>query len=207
MNATTVATNPRETRHQSKTMGEIMLSEAVRLQTGSTVPDDAATGRVGHGASVDGKEEGGLMIWAILALLGVPLWLCAIAITVLVFRNRALRKRYGDIPVRILRSGKKRWSRGHAIWVSDVFAWRASPASWKEGLEQVTDVSRHEHVDAQTAKKLHRLGDSPVVASLTLVGGDVIEVAVRSEHRSALMGPFAKQPGAERQQARPAVTR
>jgi hypothetical protein len=135
------------------------------------------------------------MIWAILALLGVPLWLCAIAITVLVFRNRALRKRYGDIPVRVLRSGKKRWIRGHAIWVSDVFAWRASPASWKEGLEQVTDASLHEHVDAQTAKKLHRLGDSPVVAALTLVGGAVIEIAARREHGFALMGPFAKQPG------------
>jgi hypothetical protein len=141
------------------------------------------------------------MIWAILALLGVPLWLCAIAITVLVFRNRTLRKRYGDIPVRVLRSGKKRWVRGHAIWASDVFAWRASPASWNEGLEQVTDASLHEYVDAQTAKKLHRLSDSAVVASLTLVGGDIIDVAALPEHRSALMGPFAGQPVPERQQA------
>jgi hypothetical protein len=140
------------------------------------------------------------MIWAILALIGVPLWLCAIAITVLVFRNRALRKRYGDIPVRILRAGKKRWTPGHAIWVSDVFAWRASPASWKEGLEQVTDASLHERVDAQTMKKLHRLGDSPVVASLTLVGGVVIDVAARQEHRAALTGPFARQPSAVRPQ-------
>jgi hypothetical protein len=135
------------------------------------------------------------MIWAVLVLLGVPLWLCAIGITVLVFRNRTLRKRYGDIPVRVLRSGKKRWIRGHALWVSDVFAWRASPASWNEGIEQVTDASLHEHVDAQTAKKLHRLGESPVVAAFTIVGGAVIEIAVRREHGTALMGPFAKQPG------------
>jgi hypothetical protein len=137
------------------------------------------------------------MIWAILALIGVPLWLIAIALIVLVFRNRALRKRHGDIPVGILRSGKKRWIRGHAIWVSDVFAWRASPASWNDGLEQVADASLHEHVDAQTAKKLHRLDDIPVVASLTLVGGAVIEIAARRGHCSALMGPFAKQPGDE----------
>jgi hypothetical protein len=140
------------------------------------------------------------MIWAILALLGVPLWLCAIATVVLVFRNRALRKRPGDISVRVLRAGKKRWTRAHAIWVSDVFAWRASPASWNEGLVQVTDASLHEHVDAETAKKLHRLGDSPVVASLTLVGGAVIEVAARPEHRAALMGPFANQPSPVRPQ-------
>jgi len=39
------------------------------------------------------------VIWAILALLGVPLWLCAIAILLLVFRNRGLRKRAADIPM------------------------------------------------------------------------------------------------------------
>jgi hypothetical protein len=135
-------------------------------------------------------EGGKFVVWAILILLGVPIWLCAIAITVLVMRNRTLRKRHGDLPVRLLPAGKKRWTRGHAIWVSDVFAWRASPASWREGLEQVTDVSLHGHIDAETAKKLHRLGDRPVVASLTLVGGGLIEVAVRREHSSALMGPF-----------------
>ena len=35
------------------------------------------------------------MIWAILALLGVPLWLCAAGITMIVFRNRSLRERHG----------------------------------------------------------------------------------------------------------------
>ena len=63
--------------------------------------------------SVDWKEDD-LVIWAILALLGVPLWLCAIGITVLVFRNRALRKRHRDLPVRVLRAGKKRWIRANA---------------------------------------------------------------------------------------------
>ena len=132
------------------------------------------------------------MIWAILALLGVPLWLCAIGIAALVLRNRALRKRPGNIPVRVLRTGKKRWTRGHAVWVSDVFAWRASPASWKEGLDQVTDASLHETIDPQTMKKLRRLGDSTCVTSLTLVGGAMIDVAARQEHQSALMGPFAE---------------
>jgi hypothetical protein len=62
------------------------------------------------------------MVWAILAFLGVPLWVCAAGITVLILENRSLRKRPGDIPVRVLRPGKKRWTRGHAVWVSDVFA-------------------------------------------------------------------------------------
>ena len=33
------------------------------------------------------------MIWAILAMLGIPLWLCAIGILTVVFQNRRLRKR------------------------------------------------------------------------------------------------------------------
>jgi len=41
------------------------------------------------------------MIWAILALLGVPLWLCAAGILVVVLNNRRLRNRHGDIPVRV----------------------------------------------------------------------------------------------------------
>ena len=57
------------------------------------------------------------MIWAILALLGVPLWLCAVGITVIVFRNRGLRKRYGDIPVRVKQPGSAldAWPRGLGI--------------------------------------------------------------------------------------------
>ena len=77
------------------------------------------------------------MIWAILAVLGVPLWLCALGIFMVILQNRKLRKRYGDIPVRVRRSGKRRWTRGHAIWVSDVFAWRGSPAAWDEDLLRV----------------------------------------------------------------------
>ena len=60
------------------------------------------------------------MIWVILVALGVPLWLCALGILTLVVQNRRLRNRYGDIPVRVRGPGKKRWTRGHAIWVSDV---------------------------------------------------------------------------------------
>jgi hypothetical protein len=130
------------------------------------------------------------MVWAILALLGVPLWLCALGIGALVFRNRALRKRPGNIPVRVLRPGKKRWTRGHAVWVSDVFAWRASPASWTEGLAQVTDASLHESIEPETLKKLHRLGDDPLLASLTLDGGAKIDVAARRDDGSTLLGPF-----------------
>jgi len=45
------------------------------------------------------QARGDIVVWAILVLLGVPLWLCATTILLLVFRNRGLRKRAADIPM------------------------------------------------------------------------------------------------------------
>ncbi|MGC1814332.1 MAG: hypothetical protein WA696_09370 [Solirubrobacterales bacterium] len=129
------------------------------------------------------------MIWAILALLDVPLWLCALGILTAVVQKRKLRKRYGDIPVRVRRPGKKRWTRGHAIWVSDVFAWRGSPAAWNEELIQVSEASSRA-ADPEEHKKLHRLGDDPAVVTLALSEGEPVEVAASAERRGALLGPF-----------------
>jgi hypothetical protein len=55
------------------------------------------------------------VIWIFLAAIGVPLWLCAIAIVTLIIRNREIRKRAGNVPVRLHPAGGKRWSRGHAV--------------------------------------------------------------------------------------------
>jgi hypothetical protein len=130
------------------------------------------------------------MIWAILALLGVPLWLCAAGIFALVYRNRSLRKRQGDIPVRVQRAGKTRWTRGHAVWVSDVFAWRGSPAAWSEDLFEVTDA-RVGALEPEELKRLHRMGEHPTVVTLTPDEGEPVRVAVDSAHREALLGPYA----------------
>ena len=135
------------------------------------------------------------MIWAILAIIGVPLWLIAIALLMMFFRNRKLRKRPGNIPVKVLRPGKKRWTSGHGLWVSDVFAWRGSPAAWSEDLSQVDGASLH-IADEEEQKKLHRLGDDPAVASFALADVTSLEVATRHEHRSALVGPFLQVTGA-----------
>ena len=129
------------------------------------------------------------MIWAILVFLGVPLWLCALGILVIVLNNRKLRKRYGNIPVRVKRPGKDRWRRGHAIWVSDVFAWRGSPAAWSEDLVHVAGVTLRPP-DPQERRKLRRLGDGFVIATMTPVDSGSFGVAVRSDARTAILGPF-----------------
>ena len=130
------------------------------------------------------------MIWAILALLGVPLWLCAAGIFALVYRNKSLRKRHGDIPVRVQRAGRTRWTRGHAVWVSDVFAWRGSPAAWSEDLFEVTDA-RVGDLKPEELKKLHRMGEHPAVVTLSPDEGEPVRVDVDAEHREALLGPYA----------------
>ena len=130
------------------------------------------------------------MVWAILVLLGVPLWLCAAGIGITVWRNRSLRKRYGDIPVRVKRPGKTRWTRGHAIWVSDVFVWRGSPAAWSEDIVQVTGVTLRSPSDEEQ-HKLQRLGEGVQIATLSGPNGDLFEVATSPEKSSALAGPFA----------------
>jgi hypothetical protein len=140
-----------------------------------------------------GARHGVGMIWAILALIGVPLWLCAIGILTLVMRNRELRKRPGNVPVRVRPADKTRWTPAHALWVSDVLAYRGSPAAWKEGLFRVTAASERP-ADAKERKHLRRIGDDPVIATLTVDDGDTtrqIDVAARASDALTLLGPYA----------------
>jgi hypothetical protein len=135
------------------------------------------------------------MIWAILAAVGVPLWLCATAILILLFRNRALRKRPGNVPARVRPHNKKRWSPGHGVWIHDVFAFRGLPAAWKEALAWST-AAEVRVADDEERKKLHRIGAEPIIVTLSLVDGGTIELAARAEHRDDLLGPFAPAPRA-----------
>jgi hypothetical protein len=129
------------------------------------------------------------MIWAVLVFLGVPLWLCAMGILTLVFRSRRLRARHGNVPVRVLRPGHTRWTRGNALWVSDVFAWRGSPAAWAEDLVRVVEAHGRP-ATTNEAKALHRLGAAPVVVELTGADVETLTVATSQIHRTDLLGPF-----------------
>ena len=144
---------------------------------GSTIDSD-----VGSGATV---------IWAVLIALGVPLWLIAVGILTLVFRNRSLRKRPGNVPCKLRPADKKRWTSGHGVWVSDVFAWAGSTAPWKSELVWAVDVATRP-ADEEERKKLRRLGDSPLIASLAAAEGGTVELAAKPEDRAGLLGPFAE---------------
>ena len=82
-----------------------------------------------------------------------------------------------------------RWTRGHAVWVSDVFAWRGSPAAWSEDIVQVTGV-RLRSPDEEERHKLRRLGAGVQIAMLSSLDGEPLEVATWPEEHAALVGPF-----------------
>ena len=128
------------------------------------------------------------MIWAILALLGVPLWLCAAGIAVLVFRNRGLRKRAADIPLRLRLDAKGRWHRGHGLWIHDVLGFRGSPAAWQEALLWAGSGTPRE-LTSEEAHKFRRL-DQPVAATFTAVDGPAFEAVTTQQHLPLLLGPF-----------------
>jgi hypothetical protein len=82
---------------------------------------------------------------------------------------------------------------GHGLWVNDVFAYRGSPAAWKEGLFWVTAASERP-ADAEERKHLRRIGDKPVIATLTVDDGDTtrrLDVAARASDARTLLGPYA----------------
>jgi hypothetical protein len=128
------------------------------------------------------------MIWALLAILGVPLWVIAGGIVYMILLNRHLRHREGDMPVRARYASSKRWRRGHAVWVGDVFAYRSSPSSWNESLDRVRTATLRE-LTAEEAHALRRVGDPIVVVLAT--DDRTIEVAAAGSQKDALLGPFA----------------
>lgn len=132
------------------------------------------------------------MIWALLAAVGVPLWLCAMGIVTLVLRNRVLRHRPGNVACRLRVTPDGRWTRGHGVWVHDVFAFRGSRATWKERLLWAVDVEVRPATKDE-ARKLRAPGDRAVVATIAGTPDDgTIEVAAREEDALLLLGPSAR---------------
>jgi hypothetical protein len=129
------------------------------------------------------------VIWAVLVLLGVPLWLCAAGILVLVLRNRGLRKRPHDIPMRLRVLPDGRWRRGHGLWAHDVLAFRGSPATWAESLLWVSGATSRE-LTAEEAHKLRRL-DSPMAVTLAVDGKPAAHAVTSRQHLPLLLGPYA----------------
>ena len=132
------------------------------------------------------------MLIAVLALIGVPLWLLAVALWVLLAQNRSIRNRPGNIPNRFRASKEKRWRRGNSLWVHDVFAWIGSPLPIKQCLVGVARTESRSPTQDEL-KSLKRLGPDLAIVCLIDDHGASHELAVASEHYQVALGPFSSQ--------------
>ena len=129
------------------------------------------------------------MSGAAFAALAVLAGVGALTLVVVVRRNQALRRRPGDVPVRVRCRKDGPWVPGHGVWVNDVFAFRRSPAGWRETLLWIMQASACGATEEER-EQLARLHD-PVIATFELASGGTISVAASAGDRARLLGPFA----------------
>ena len=125
------------------------------------------------------------MIWATLALLGIPIWLIAIVL-VAAFRNRNKVRSNPDVFAYKLKAGDG-WKRkkGYARWVSDVLIYHAGIALIRTDAFQ---ISTTRVLDA-TVPPAKGLGEDPAVLEATYANGETATFAVSAQELDAALGP------------------
>jgi len=137
------------------------------------------------------------MVWALLAFLGIPLWLIAIGLTATFWNRHAvvdtpwvfpckLRAISGDPPG--LGSKFPRFS-NYGLWVHDVLLVKGGLPLVKTNHYAVASVERQ--VEAANPDDWKRLGDAPRLLTLRLDDDSVIEVAASRENEQLLADPFS----------------
>jgi hypothetical protein len=125
------------------------------------------------------------MIIALLAILGVSLWVILAFVALMIARRRwltvqpgafrcATRAINGDVP----RVGGRRWRRGWGRRAQDVLVWDPMPTLVGSSMLQLADV---EHSRPAASGEIRRMGDAPLVVEIALQSGARLAVAVRDE--------------------------
>lgn len=135
------------------------------------------------------------MLIALLAVLGVDLWVIVALLAVVLTRKRwvshqpgafkgAIRVIHGDVP-----GLKAKWKRGYGRWVREILVWTKAPFLFRNELVAADRPAG----DARGAKpgEVRRLGKHPTIVPLTADGGARIEVAASAAGRERAAGPFA----------------
>ena len=127
------------------------------------------------------------MIWALLALLGIPLWFIALILIAAVAQRRSIQRTDGVFRYKV--RGDKGWSRGKSVanWVSDVLIGHKGIALLRSEAQQVTAVE----LIGPPEHPAKGLGDEVVELSFTFAGGERVDVAVAEASLATAMGPFA----------------
>ena len=137
------------------------------------------------------------MLWALLALLGVPLWLVAGGLGLTLWQRSKFKKKEGVFPTKMrLASGtapgvSEKWPpmSSFALWVHDVLLVHKGlglMSTFPLGVEAPEGSA--ESADPEEVK---RLGDQPVLLRFRLDDGAVLEMAVPEESQKVAQGPFS----------------
>jgi len=136
------------------------------------------------------------MLIALLAVLGVNLWVIVALLAVVLTRKRwvshqpgafkgAIRVIEGDVP-----GLRAKWKRGYGRWVRDILVWTKAPLLFRNDLV-LADALGGEARDAKPGE-VRRLGKHPAVVPLVVDGGARIEVAASANGHELVPGPFGK---------------
>lgn len=117
------------------------------------------------------------MIWALLAMLGVPIWLVVGLLIGILLRRRNFKKQPDVFPCVVRDEGAAKWPRAHSICrqIRDVFVVNDGAAYFRTEINAVDRVDQLE-IGEDGPKKLV----DPAGRVLTLANGSRIEVAVSS---------------------------
>lgn len=124
------------------------------------------------------------MIWALLALLGIPIWFIAV-ILVAVFRNRRQVRSRPDV-FRFIEEADDGWGRsvGFARWVSDVLIVHKGPALVGTDARQVIEAK----VDGNISEPIKKLGGDVVQMTWDFADSEPKRVAVSASDLSVALG-------------------
>lgn len=125
------------------------------------------------------------MIWALLALLGIPLWFIAVVL-IAAFKNRHAVRSNPDVFEFRIKNGDK-WARrtSFARWISDVLIVHTGIALIRSEAAQVDAISVLDAIEPPPKG----LGDSPTELVVTYARGETLSIAVSSEVLDAALGP------------------
>jgi hypothetical protein len=139
------------------------------------------------------------MIWAILAILGVPLWLIAIVLYSLLRVRSSVRKAPGSIPCKIrIVEGHERWLKDkfpryvqRAVWVHDVLVvYGGNPFLTRTFVLGVVGLAMAPQPASTPVK---RITDASTFR-FRVDSGAVAELAATKTDVAALLGPFPAVP-------------
>ena len=131
------------------------------------------------------------MVWALLAILGIPIWLIVGALMAGYANRRNFEKTPGVFPLRMrtLPSQDGKWSgKQHARWIHDVVLVNkgfAKVRTTPHGIKRMAGTPR-----PLEPSDVKGLGDQPMSLVLVLDDSTEVEIAFAAKDLSLASGPF-----------------